>query len=128
MDQPPAQSPEIAELIRRLESSRKRLGEHALDLRRKLDVPARLKGSISAQPLAWFGGSLGAGLLASTLFRRPRKEKKRRGLIGMLFGLLVTLLKPSLKGFLATELQRRFLNPAPRKIHPGETRFPLSKP
>lgn len=124
----PQERPEAAELIRRIENSRSELEGHVRHLRKALDVPTRVKHSVSTHPIAWFGGSLGAGLFASRLFRRKTaKERKKRGFFGFLFATLLTLTKPALKGILLAELQRRFKVHTPGAKGPTETHLPLSK-
>jgi hypothetical protein len=104
-------------LIERLAASRDSLGRELLDLRRRLDVPARVKDSIVSKPMAWFGGSLGVGLLASLVLKRPRAsaaprpERPRRGWMGLLLGGAVTLARPALQSWALRELQNRFVIP-----------------
>ena len=129
MARDPQKRPEIAELIRRIEISRASVGSHVVQLKHTLDVPSRIKRSVTTSPLAWFGGSLGAGVIASRIFRRkPKKvETKSKGLTGLLFATLLTLIKPAIRGLIMSELQRRF------KVHTSgqnatqETQLPLSK-
>lgn len=130
MARDPQKRPEVAELIRRIENSRASVETHVVQLKRSLDVPSRLKQSVTSSPLAWFGGSLGVGVIASRIFRRkPKKaESKSKGITGLLLTTLLTLIKPAIRGILMSELQRRF------KVHTGwqnpsqETHLPLSKP
>lgn len=102
-------------LIERIEASRASLGGNLLVLRRRLDVPARVKDSIASKPMAWFGGSLGVGLLASLLFKRPRAtvrpERPRRGWMGLMLGGAMTLARPALQSWALRELQNRFVIP-----------------
>ncbi len=129
MAQPPVpKNAEAAALIERIERSRGQLGGHLVDLRRTLDVPARVKQSILRKPLAWFGGSLGIGLLASRLLRRPRKSAPRPGWLGLLLTGAVALFKPIVKGVITSELQRRFIRHPEGQSLALETRLPLSKP
>lgn len=129
MARDPQQRPEIAELIRRIEDSRANVGNHVAQLKRSLDVPSRIKKSVVSSPLAWFGGSLGAGVLASRIFRRKPKKvaAKSKGIIGLLIATAMTLIKPAIRGIIMSELQRRF------KVHTSwqnpsqETHLPLSK-
>ena len=120
---PEKHSAEVEALIRRLEASRDGLGGHIVELRHKLDVPARIKGAVMGKPWLWFGGSLGAGLVASRLFRRPRKTKKKGKLFGLLFTTAITFLKPTLTRVITSELQRRFMDHADSK----QARLPLPK-
>ena len=125
-----ARESEKEALIRRLEASRQQLGVHVAAVRHKLDVPRRVREHVARKPLLWFGGSLGVGLVASRLLRRPRKKTKAKaaGLMGILLPTLVAVLKPLLKHVVTSELQRRLMANAHPESTPPETRFPLSKP
>jgi hypothetical protein len=105
-------------LIARLSASRTALGADLAGLRHRLDVPARVKDSILSKPLAWFGGSLGVGLVASLLLRgrkpaaRASKETKaRRGLWSLALGGAFTLARPALQSWAMNELRKRFVIP-----------------
>ena len=104
-------------LIERIEASRASLGGDLLALRRRLDVPARVKDSIASKPMAWFGGSLGVGLLASLFLKRPRAtatvraERPRRGWMGLILGGAMTLARPALQSWALREIQNRFVIP-----------------
>ena len=100
-------------LIARIAASRVALAADLADLRRRLDVPTRVKDSILSKPLAWFGGSLGAGFLASALFKKrvPRAEKAKRGFLGILLGGLFTLARPALQNWAMQEARKRFVIP-----------------
>lgn len=102
------QAPEVERLIARLEQSREQVRRHADGLRECLDVPGRLRKSLRSHPVAWFGGSLGAGMIASRLLRRPRARKARRGWFGPLLGAAFTLSRPLLQQMITSEVQRRF--------------------
>lgn len=111
-----AQSEEqTSRLIERIAASRAALGDNLLDLRHRLDVPARVKDSLVSKPLVWFGGSLGVGLLASLAFKRPRAaprpERPRRGWMGLLLGGAMTLARPALQSWALREIQSRFVIP-----------------
>ena len=105
---------ELAELIRRSEAARVQIGHAHLQLKKKLDIPLRLRDSLKSSPMKWLGGSLGVGFLGSFLFRSKRPEvrhepeKKHRGwFIGLLM-MLFALVKPSLKIY-ATKLLKDYL-------------------
>ncbi len=87
-----------------------------------LDLPSRLKASMSGSPAKWLGGSLAAGLVASLLFRSRKKNlpsrlaatvKKERG---SLLSLAFSLSKPVLKIY-ATKLLKDYLA---RRLMAGE--------
>ncbi len=116
MAQPTEKSKQLAALILQAEASRTKLTETHARFRRKLDLPARIKSSVTGAPAKWLGGSLAAGLAAS-LFFRPKKKRfpakavivnKQRGLVFGLLTLLFTLSKPALKIY-ATNLLRDYL-------------------
>jgi alpha-beta hydrolase superfamily lysophospholipase len=103
-------------LIARLAASRSAVGHDLAVLRHRLDVPARVKESVMAKPLAWFGGSLGAGLIASFLLKgrksRPKPEKVvRRSLWSLALGGAFTLARPALQTWAMSELRKRFVIP-----------------
>ncbi|MCW1887821.1 hypothetical protein OKA04_23990 [Luteolibacter flavescens] len=92
-------------------------------LRRRLDVPARMKESVTTKPLAWFGGSLGAGLVASFLFRgrkaKPQPEQVvRRSLWSLALGGVFTLARPALQAWASNELRKRFVIPGNDNVRP----------
>jgi hypothetical protein len=73
-----------AELIARLARARQQLDSSGRNVRRALDVPARIRSSLRSHPAIWLGGGLLAGIVISQLLRRPRttsagKEKGRHG-------------------------------------------------
>lgn len=103
-------------LSARLAASRASLGSDLAQIRRRLDVPARVKDSILSKPLVWFGGSLGVGLLASMLLRRPRpqvRESKasRSSLWKLALGGAFTLARPALQSWALKEFGKRFVIP-----------------
>ena len=103
-------------LIARLAASRRAVGQDLAVLRHRLDVPARVKESVMSKPLAWFGGSLGAGLLASFLLKgrksKPKPEKVvRRSLWSLALGGAFTLARPALQTWAMNELRKRFVIP-----------------
>ncbi len=102
----PAIPPEIRKLIQTGDAARAVLGTEIRSLKHKLDVPARVKDSLREHPTGWLGGSLVAGMFTSLLFRRkPKVEKKKKGLAGFLLGLAVSGLRPLVKVWLAGQLK-----------------------
>lgn len=106
------------ELVARLAASRSALGQDLAVLRHRLDVPARVKESVMSKPLAWFGGSLGAGLVASFLLKKGRKPRVakpekvvRRSLWSLALGGAFTLVRPALQTWAMSELRKRFVIP-----------------
>lgn len=99
MDRKSPQNAEIERLIRLSAESRECLGTAAARLKRQLDIPARIRGSVGSHPLAWFSGSLATGLLASLLLRhrRPAAKSRRPGIGGALLGLTLTAARPLAK-------------------------------
>jgi hypothetical protein len=102
-------------LSARLAASRASLGSELATLRRTLDLPARVKDSVLSKPLVWFGGSLGAGLLASMLLKRPRpvvqESKPSRSLWKLALGGAFALARPTLQTWAMREFGKRFVIP-----------------
>lgn len=106
MDRKLPENPEILRLVRLSQASRSLLDAEAGKLRRKLDVPARVRDSFTEHPSSWFLGSLATGLAASFLFRRKSSPgKKHRGFTGTLLGLTLTAARPLAKVWLADQLK-----------------------
>jgi hypothetical protein len=107
MDRKISKTEQIERLIRLSESSRSRLQEEAVALKQRFDVPARVRNSLKGHPTGWMLGSLGAGLVASWVLRRPAPvtEKKHRGLLLSLLGLTVSALQPFAKTWLTEQLK-----------------------
>lgn len=107
MDQEPPTNPEIRELILSSAAARSCLECEAAALRRRLDVPARVRESLKNQPLGWLLGSMAAGLAASFLIRRkPATARKTRGLKSRLLGLVLTTARPLVKIWLTRLLKQ----------------------
>lgn len=121
MADPTEKSKRLAELVKRSEASRLVLSDAHAGLMHALDLPSRLKASMSGSPAKWLGGSLAAGLVASLLFRSRKKNapsrlatvKKERG---SLLSLAFSLSKPALKIY-ATKLLKDYLA---RRLMAGE--------
>lgn len=103
MAKPTQKSLELEELIRRSEAARIQIGHAHLQLKKKLDIPLRIRDSLKSSPMKWLAGSLGVGFLGSFLFRSKRAEikvepeKKHHGwFIGLLL-MLFALAKPTIK-------------------------------
>ncbi len=113
-----SQGPEA--LIARIAASRVSLGTDLGLLRRRWDIPTRVKDSILSKPLAWFGGSLGVGLVASLLLKRPRvrEEKKHRGWWSLALGGAFTLARPALQSWALREAKKRFVIPGNDNVRP----------
>lgn len=106
MDRKLPDNPEIEKLIRQSAVSRAYLGSEIVALRQRLDVPARIRGSLAQHPTGWLFGSLASGLFATMLFRRkPAAPKKPRGFPGVLLGLTLTAVRPLVKVWLADQLK-----------------------
>ena len=119
-------------LLRRIEASRKLLGDDIAELKEKVNIPKQIKrkigGSVMDHPMGWFGGAAGAGFLASRLFKRrgPKgAQKKNRRLA--IFSILLTLLRPLIEKVITSELQRRFKDHPMVRQFLDQERFPLSK-
>ncbi len=116
MAQPTEKSKQIAELIKQGENSRLLLGDANSGLIKVLDVPSRIRSSLTGAPSKWLGGSLIAGIAASLLFRRRKKTAperifsttKEHGLVHGILALVFTLSKPAIKIY-ATKLLKDYL-------------------
>ena len=95
-----------AELIRRSQAARERLGVDLADLRHRFDVPSRIRHSLDSHPIGWIGGGLAAGLLASLALRRPKPavQKRKAGLSGLALTAAGALARPLLKAWLSGRL------------------------
>jgi hypothetical protein len=117
MDRKFSKDQEIQRLIQLSASARSCLGNEAILLKKRMDVPARIRGSLRRNPTGWLLGSLGSGIIASLIFRRkaPSVEKKKRGLSRTIMGLTLTAVRPlakvwitdQVKGFLARQGMNR---------------------
>jgi hypothetical protein len=123
MDRKLPEQAEIEQLIRLGSAARACLVGEATALRRRLDFPTRLRGSLAAHPAIWMIGSLASGLFASALLRRrPRATPPhRRGAMLGLLGLTLTAAKPLAKVWLANQFKdwvtrARPTSPAPRPL------------
>lgn len=109
-----SQSAEIEALIRRGRAARQELKTAYVAFRHKIDVPARVKGSLRTHPFSWFGGSLATGLLASFFVPKghhkhpevsEEAKKKRLGLGGFALTAATSLAKPLVKAWLTKKLR-----------------------
>lgn len=98
---------EIQRLIQTGDTARGVLGSEIRAFKHKLDVPARIKDSLTSHPTGWLGGSLVAGMAGSLLFRRKakREQVKKKGLWGIALGLAISALRPFIKVWLAGQLK-----------------------
>lgn len=108
-------SAEELSILSRIATTRVVLGSEVELARQRLDVRTRIKKSIFAKPLAWLGGSAGAGLLASFVLRGRRSRRvpapKGRGIFGFLFGSIFSLARPALEAWAMKALRDRFPEP-----------------
>lgn len=107
MDRKLPKNQEIERLIRLGAAARSCLGNEAVLLKQRLDVPARIHGSLKNHPAAWLFGSLASGFAATLLFRRKPAavEKKHRGLALTLLGLSLTAVRPFAKVWLTDQVK-----------------------
>ncbi|GAA5484405.1 hypothetical protein [Haloferula sargassicola] len=101
--------------MRRIEASRRSLGTEVQSLKSKLHAPSRVVSRVrktaKRQPLALIGGTVGAGFLLSRLRRRkPKMEKRKRGVVGFLLGALFAALKPTLMRLLTSQVRRSLIH------------------
>jgi len=112
---------ELGRLIRRSEAARLQIGLAHTRLKRKLDLPSRLKNSVKSEPAKWLGGSVVAGFVASFLFKlkkgtADRKTGKgiKRGFSLGLLRFVLKLAKPAAKIY-ASKLIKDYLGSQLRK-------------
>jgi hypothetical protein len=106
MDRKIPQSPEIRRLIRLSADARCCLTGEVAVLRRRLDIPSRIRGSLMDHPAAWLFGSLASGIVASLVFRRkPPSAKKHRSFRGSLLALTLTAARPLASIWLRDQLK-----------------------
>ncbi|MES2996605.1 MAG: hypothetical protein V4733_07325 [Verrucomicrobiota bacterium] len=116
MDQPATTPQKIRRLIEEAAVSRDFLSLEIVELKRKLDVPARMRESLREHPTSWVAGSAISGLFASLLFRRPRKPKPKQaakaaktGVMGVLLASAVAVAKPIAGRWLANRAKNYWL-------------------
>jgi hypothetical protein len=107
MDRELSKTQETERLIRLASQARAHISGEIADLKRQLDVPARLRSSLKSNPLGWLGGALGSGLAASLLFRgrRPATGRKPRSFPLAVAGLILTAARPLLKVWLTGQVK-----------------------
>ena len=131
---------EIQRLILISAASRSCLEAEAHALKQRLDVPARIRGSLKDHPTGWLFGSLASGMAASLLFRgkssRPvagqsHASSQRRSFPIALMGLALTAVRPLAKVWLTNHVKQRFAgmltNTPPIKSGDASPRSPYSR-
>lgn len=119
MDRKLPKDQEIERLIRLGAAARFCLENEATLLRQRLDVPARIRGSLKSHPTGWLFGSLASGLAASLLFRgKSSAPKKPRTLPTALLGLTLTAVRPLAKVWLTGQVK----NYLAAKLDPASSR------
>jgi hypothetical protein len=125
----PSSPPEIEALIQQAQAARDRLSGQAAVLRQQLDIPARIRSSLSGHPGSWMAGSLVSGLAASLLFRRKRKPapvQKPKGTLFAVLGLILTALRPLAKVWLANQAERWLTQNLPKNASARPQTRPFS--
>ncbi len=103
MAQELSKNQQLERLIRAGDDARSLLTAEIATLKARLDVPARVRGSLEGNPTGWLLGSAASGLLASLLFRRKPSRpaaKKRGGLPFKFLALILTVIRPMAKVWL----------------------------
>ena len=110
MDRKLQEDQEIQRLIRQGETARGFLKGEVVALKQKLDLPAKIRGSLKNHPTEWLLGSLASGFIGSLLLRRRGNHpvKKQRGLVFTLLGLALTAARPVAKIWLADQAKAYF--------------------
>jgi hypothetical protein len=101
------QQQEIQRLILLGDRARSTMEIGVISLKKQLDVPARIRGSLKTQPIGWLLGSMAAGLVISRLLapKAAPDPKKKRGLPITLLGLTLTAVRPFAKVWLADQVK-----------------------
>ncbi len=90
-------------------SARGLLGAQAARMKRSLDVPARVRGSLKQHPTGWLVAALSAGIMVSSLLRRRSSSsplvKKHRSVPIAVVGLALTAFRPFLKMWLTDQVK-----------------------
>ncbi len=130
MDRKLPTNQEIQRLILISAAARSCLETEAHALKQRLDVPARIRGSLREHPTGWLVGSLISGMAASLLFRsKPSRAltglsgspSPRRPLPVVLMGLALTVIRPLAKVWLTDQVKQRLagmLTSVPPTISP----------
>ncbi len=120
MDRKLPKKQEIERLIRLSDSARSRLEQDMRSLKQRLDVPARLRGSLKSHPSGWLLGSLATGFVASILIRRKPASavvgKKNRSLLLTLLGLALTAARPLARVWLTGQVKNYLTGPPPAPV------------
>ena len=129
MDRNPPENAEIQRLIDLSAAARSCLTGEVRALQHRLDVPARLRGSLTSHPATWMFGSLATGLATSLLWQRnpragnspPTTAKPSRGIPSKLLGLAWVATRPMMKIWLGDQLKnwlagQAFRSPAGRLL------------
>ncbi|MBK1790218.1 hypothetical protein [Persicirhabdus sediminis] len=79
-------------------------------LRKEFNLKNQVSKSISKQPSKWFAGSLAAGLGATFLFRKPKKQKVKlvappKPLSHLIIGSLMQMAKPAIQALVVSKLK-----------------------
>lgn len=104
---------ELGELIRRSEASRLQLSQSHAVLKRKLDIPSKIKKSIKLNPLPWVGGSIATGFFGSLSLGKKKKKFKEskttrkisKGFVIGSLSLIIKALKPFAKIYVTSLLK-----------------------
>ncbi len=97
---------EIQELIRISDQARSQLGVQIGKVRKTLEAPTRVVGSLRQHPKYWLFGSMAAGLAVSLLIGRlPRPRKKGFSLKKKALALTLTAARPIAKVWLANQVK-----------------------
>ena len=130
MDRKLQQTREIERLIALGRSARSSLEREAISLKKRFDVPTRLRDSLKSHPTGWLMGSMASGLAASMLVSRrpPAREKKKSSLPLTLLGLSLTAVRPVAKIWLADQVKQFLTTQKSRPLTRHEPPGPHSSP
>lgn len=113
MDRKTPENPEIQRLIQFSAAARSCLQCEVTALRRRFDIPSRIRASLKDHQTIWLLGSLASGLAASFVFRRkPATNLKHRAIPATLLGLTLTAARPLLKIWLGGQVKQWLAGPS----------------
>ena len=112
----PTKKQELKQLIEEAEQARARITSAREKASEKLNFVGKAKTSVRETPTKWVGGAAAVGLVSSFLLRPKKRKthlltgkKAKRGIISLLFALVVKLIKPAVKIY-ATKLAKDYLH------------------
>ena len=100
------------ELINQMADSREAIDQGRTAIKEKLNVKRQISSLIRSKPKVAFAGAAVAGLLGTSILRRPRKAttKKKKTLSNLITGGAMLFIKPAAKKWLKNSLKTYAVN------------------